>query len=184
MDRFNCFIGLFYFVIMGWWIPLYAEKDFQEEIPLLETTQFELLGTDGGHLRLTIKAYQMRQYENGNVSLSGGIEIFLFDNKADKEEKPIRIQADRLSYNKEEDLCMIAGNVMVSKPKQQLTIHTEQLWYDMKKETLFTEVPIVIKDKENILKGSELRATKDLTKYTITAPNGTVDIKQEAVLGS
>lgn len=157
--------------------------NFQEGVPLIETTQFELLGTDDGNLHLTIKASEMCQYENGNATLAGGMEIVLWGNKADKEEGPTYIRADTLSYNKEQGLCMIEGNVLVSKPQKQLSIHTEQLWYDIKQEIIFTELPIVITDKENVLKGSGLRATRDLTKYTVTGPNGTVEVKQEAVLG-
>lgn len=164
---------------MGWCTPIYA--DFG--VPLLETTQFELLATDSGRLYATIKADEMRQYENGNVALAGGIEIVLLGNKVDKEEGPTQIQADTLSYNKEQGLCMIAGNVLVSKPQQSLSMHTEQLWYDTKQEIIFTELPIVITDKGHVLRGNGLRATRDLTKYMVTAPNGTVEIKQEPVLG-
>ena len=173
---------LFYFVIMGWFTPVYA--DLPGEVPLLETTQFELLRTDGGRLDLTIKADEMCQYENGNITLAGGIEIVILGNEADKEEGPTHIQARRLSYNKGQGLCMVAGNVLVTKPQQQLKINTEQLCYDMKKEIIFTEMPVVIVHKEHVLKGSLLRATRDLTKYTVTGPSGTVDIKQEAVLGA
>ena len=68
---------------------------------------------------------------------------------------------------------------MLRKPEQQLTIRTEQLSYDIKQEVIATALSIVIADKEHILKGNGLRATKDLTKYTITAPSGEVDIKQQ-----
>ncbi|MCT4696838.1 MAG: LPS export ABC transporter periplasmic protein LptC [Candidatus Cardinium sp.] len=172
---------LLYGLLIAPFVPAYAA--LEEAVPLLETTQFQLLGTEYGRLSLTIKADEMRQYENGNITLSGGIEIVLFNHKMDKEEGPIHIHAGTLSYNKEKELCIIEGNVFVSKPQQQFSITTAQLWYDMKEEILFTELPIVIADKENVLKGSGLRATRDLTKYTITAPNGTVDIKQEEVLG-
>ncbi|CAH2559791.1 Putative Lipopolysaccharide export system protein LptC [Cardinium endosymbiont of Oedothorax gibbosus] len=180
--RGNGLVGLLYFFIMGCCTPIYA--DFQEGVPLLETTRFELLATDGGRLYATIKAGEMCQYENGNVALAGGIEIVLWANTVDQEEGPTHIQADTLSYSKEKDLCMIAGNVLVSKPQQSLSMHTEQLWYDTKQEIIFTEWPIVITDKGHVLRGSGLRATKDLTKYTVTGTSGTVEIKQETVLGA
>ncbi|UWW97298.1 MAG: LPS export ABC transporter periplasmic protein LptC [Candidatus Cardinium sp.] len=158
---------------MACWVPLYA--DSQKGLPVLETTDFELLGTDGGSLHLTVKAHKMCQYENGNATLAGGITIVLYENK---EDNPTNIQADTLSYNKAEDLCVLAGNVLLSKPQQQLSIRTEHLSYDIKKEIISTALSIVIVDKENILKGSGLRATKDLTKYTITNPSGAVEVEQ------
>lgn len=54
------------------------------------------------------------------------------------------------------------------KPQQQLSIRSEQLCYDIKQEILFAELPIVIVDKESVLKGNGLRATRDLNKYTVT----------------
>lgn len=116
----------------------------------------------------------MCQYENGKVRLAGGVAIVLFGNK---EEWHTHIQADILSYNKEQGLCMLAGSVLISKLQQQLSIRAEQLWYDIKQEIQFTELPIVMEDKENVLKGSGLRAKRDLSKYTVTAPNGTVTVK-------
>ncbi|AXI24475.1 LPS export ABC transporter periplasmic protein LptC [Cardinium endosymbiont of Sogatella furcifera] len=178
---YSSLMVLWYGLSIGCFVPAYAA--LEKSVAILETTQFQLLGTEHGRLALTIKADEMCQYENGNITLSGGIEIVLFNHKMDGEEGPIHIQAGTLSYNKEKELCMVEGHVLVSKPQQQFSITTAQLWYDMKEEILFTELPIVIADKENVLKGSGLRATRDLTKYTITAPNGTVDIKQEVVLG-
>ncbi|WP_342264993.1 LPS export ABC transporter periplasmic protein LptC [Cardinium endosymbiont of Philonthus spinipes] len=182
MYRCNGLIGLFCFMVIGWYTPLYA--DDQDEVPLLETTQFELLGTERGRLDITIQAGEMRQYKNGNVTLAGSVTIVLLGNTFDKEAGPIKIQADKLSYNKAQNLCMLAGNVLICKPEHSLTIQTEQLWYDTKQEIIFTELPIVITDKEHVLKGSGFRATRDLTKYTVAAPNGTVEIKQEPALGA
>lgn len=168
---------------MGWYTPVCAENNALDESPLLETIQFELLGTDcSGKLHLTIKAYEMRQYQNGNVTLAGDIEIIILGNNVDQQEGPTHIQANRLSYDKEQGLCMLAGNILVSAPQKQLTIRTEQLWYDIKQEIIFTDLPIVIAHKEHVLKGGGLRATRDLTQYTVTAPNGTVDIKQAPML--
>ncbi|WP_243018249.1 MULTISPECIES: LPS export ABC transporter periplasmic protein LptC [Candidatus Cardinium] len=181
---FNGLLFLFLFAIISWSAPVYAENDLPEEVPLLETTQFELLGTNSGKLRISIRAYEMRQYESGNITLTGGIEIIILSSKSDKGEGPIHIQANRLSYNKEKNLCVIAGNVLLTKPQQQFKINTEHLCYDMNQEVIFTEAPVVIADKEHVLKGSLLRATKDLTRYTVTGPSGTVDIKKETVLGA
>ena len=173
------FIGLCAFIIMAWWVPLYADLQGKPPVPVLETIGCKLMGTDGGRLHVTVQADKMCQYENGNVTLAGGIAIVLFENENDKKGGPIHIQADTLSYNKEEGLCILAGNVLLRKPEQQLTIRTEQLSYDIKQEVIATALSIVIADKEHILKGNGLRATKDLTKYTITAPSGEVDIKQQ-----
>ncbi len=184
--RPSIFVGLLYFFIIGWFVPVYAEKDIEEATPLLQTTQFELLATKSGRLHVTIKASEMRQYENGNVALSGGVEIILFANREgqpDEKEAPTYIRANTLSYNKAEELCMIEGNVLVRKPDKELTIKTEGFWYDINQEKIFTELPIVIQDKKNVLKGDGLCATSDFTKYTVTRPNGTLDIQQEAVLG-
>lgn len=151
------------------------------EVPLLETNQFELLGTDKGALEITIKASNMYQYENGNLRLTDVIEIFIVGDKINQDKGPIRIQANKLFYNKQKGLCMIAEKVLLTQPEQQLSIETEELWYDMNKEIIFTTLPIVVTHKEHVLKGTGFRATKDLTNYTVTAPSGELDVNQEAV---
>ena len=180
------FIGLFYFVIVGCFTAVYAENrnNLSQEVPLLETTQFELLGTNHGRLHLNIKAYEMRQYANGNITFTGGIEIIMFEPKLDKDPNSTRIEANSLSYDKEQGLCVLTGSVLLSKPDKGLKINTEQLCYDITQEVIFTESPVVIVHKEHLLRGSLLRASKDLTKYTISGPSGRVDAKKEALLGS
>ncbi|MGI2261836.1 LPS export ABC transporter periplasmic protein LptC [Candidatus Cardinium hertigii] len=163
--------------------PAYADNDLLDEVPLLETIQFELLGTDcSGRLQVTVKAYEMCQSQNGNVTLTDDIKIVVLNNKVDQEEGPIYVQANKLLYNKEQSLCIVTGNVLVTVPEKQLTIRTEQLSYDMKQEIIFTDLPIVIAHKSHELKGIGLRATRNLTQYTITTPNGTVEIDQAPIL--
>ncbi|WP_432466246.1 LPS export ABC transporter periplasmic protein LptC [Candidatus Cardinium hertigii] len=169
--------------LIGLCVPAYAENDVLDDVPLLETIHFELLGTDSnGRLQVTIKAHEMCQSQNGNVTLTDDVKIVVLSNTVDQEEGPIYIQANKLFYNKEQNLCIITGNILVSLPEKQLTIQTEQLSYDMKQEIIFTDLPIVIAHKSHELKGVGLRATRDLTQYTITTPNGTVEINQASVL--
>ncbi|CDG50047.1 Lipopolysaccharide export system protein LptC-like [Cardinium endosymbiont cBtQ1 of Bemisia tabaci] len=181
--RSNYLIVQLCLALIGLCGPAYAENDAPDEVPLLETTRFELLGTDcNGRLQVTIKAYEMCQSQNGNVTLTDDIKIVILSNKVDQEKAPIYIQANKLLYNKEQSLCIITGNILVSVPEKQLTIRTEQLSYDMKQEIIFTDLPIIIAHKSYELKGIGLRATRDLTQYTVTMPNGIVEIDQAPVL--
>lgn len=181
--RSNYLIARLCLILIGLCAPAYAENDVLNEVPLLETIQFELLGTDcNGRLQVTIKAHEMCQSQNGNVTLTDDIKIAILSNKVDQEKAPIYIQANKLLYNKEQSLCIITGNILISVPEKQLTIRTEQLSYDMKQEIIFTDLPIVIAHKSHELKGIGLRATRDLTQYTITMPNGTAEIDQAPVL--
>jgi len=181
--RYNYLIVPLSLILIGLGLPVYAENDLLDEAPLLETIQFELLGTDcNGRLQVTVKAYEMCQSQNGNVTLTDDIKIVILNNAVDQEESSIYIQANKLLYKKEQSLCIITGNVLISVPEKQLTIRTEQLSYDMKQEIIFTDLPIAITHQSHSLKGIGLRATRNLTQYTITTPNGTVEIDQTPVL--
>lgn len=177
---FRWFISVFCFVLVGLFTLAHAENELLSEVPILETSQFELLHTSGGVLKLSIKANEMRQYKNGNLVLAGGIEITMLEDKADQEERPTYVQADSLSYNKEQKMCTIEGNVLISKPGDQLKLVTEQLLYDMEEEVAFTEAPVTIEHKKNLLKGNGLRATKDFKEYKIKDPNGTLCMEEKS----
>ena len=183
-NRVSLNILIFCFAIAGWLVPIHAtDALLNEEVPILETTNFEVLRTDFGHLDVTIKANAMRHYQNGNVELIGEISIMALGHIVDQKEGAgaIYIQADLLSYNKKSHLCMIEGNVKVHQPDEQLHMQTERLSYDTEEATFFTDNPISIKHKKNSLSGGGLRASKDLKKYVIMAPTGTIQVQEASI---
>ncbi|ROT46950.1 LPS export ABC transporter periplasmic protein LptC [Candidatus Cardinium hertigii] len=173
-------IVILYFISASWVVSVHAIKEGLDEVPVLETTQFEILSTDNGVLKYAIKANEMRQYQNGNAALAGNIEITVLENTTDQDESQgiTYIRANTLSYNKEQKICIIEGDVVITKPDEAFTLTTEQLSYDTEKEIIFTEASIVIKHKKILLQGKGLHTTKDFKKYKIHNPHGTANIDQ------
>ncbi|WP_339044679.1 LPS export ABC transporter periplasmic protein LptC [Cardinium endosymbiont of Tipula unca] len=168
------------FSTVGIYTSAHAQNQPYDETPILETTQFELLSTEKGALTLTVKALKMCQYKNGNTVLKGNIEIIIIERTTDQDqaEGPTSIQANKLSYDKMKKSFILEGNILITNPQKKIKITTEQLSYSMEEELIFTDSPIKIVHKKDILQGIGLRATKDLKKYTIGGPNGMLDIAQ------
>lgn len=173
-------ILLFCFSTTGIYTSVHAQSQPYDETPVLETTQFELLSTEKGALTLTVKALAMCQYKNGNAVLTGDIAIVIIERTTDKNETEgtTFIQANKLFYDKIKKLFTLEENVLITNTQKKIQITTEQLSYSIEEELIFTDSPIKIVHKKNVLQGIGLRATKDFKKYTIGGPNGTLDIAQ------
>ncbi|MDD9139720.1 MAG: LPS export ABC transporter periplasmic protein LptC [Candidatus Cardinium sp.] len=184
------FIGVGLYV-GGLFVPLYATVVAPKRIPVVETMQCELLGTDNGRSAFTIKANEMYCYENGDIVLVGKLEIVVWDTPAEvsvqergvegaviQGEDSTYIQANKLTYRKQEKLCTIEGEVCIQKPSEALELYTEQLCYNTEKENLFTEQPVAIVHKKTLLKGSGLWATKDLKQYILKRPCGSMELAE------
>lgn len=188
MNLIRVLLRFSFFSIIGISTSVHAQDQLYDQIPIVETTQFELFRTEQGALTLMVKALEMCQYKNGNAVLNGNIEITVIETtieeNIDTEEKisriesPTFIQADKLFYDKEQKKISLNGNVMITSSKKNIKITTEQLSYSIEKELIFTDAPITIINKKNILQGVGLCATKDLKKYTIHNPHGVLEEEQ------
>jgi len=147
---------------------------------ILENLQFKLLATDRGTSKYKVKADKMYQYESGNVELIGGIEIVMWEPLPNQqaEKEAIYIQANKLTYVKAVELYLIEGDVLIRRPHDGLKVVTQKLSYNVKEDMVFTESPIKIEQKDNLLEGIGLYATKDFRQYSIGHPNGILDITE------
>lgn len=134
--------------------------------------------SDDGVVKIIIKAPKQEQYENGDEYWPEGMLLELYNVKSG--ELTTTFVADSVSYDKIKGIYRGEGNVIVKnlQTKEQLT--TEELFWNPKKKSFYTERFVTIVDDEGLpTYGEGLTANQDFTEYQILKPIGETNIGQD-----
>ena len=132
--------------------------------------------TDSGRLKSHLISPKMLDFSNREFAFSEfpeGINLTMYD----EEGKTSNVIADYAIIYNETDLIDLQGNVVISTHNKD-TLFAEQLFYDQKKEWMFTNQSIVYKSQEQIINGIGFDANKDLTKYQVLETTGVIFIDE------
>lgn len=108
--------------------------------PIGEAKNINLKYTDSGKIKANLLSPKMLDYSNRDFAFSEfpeGIHLSLFD---DENNKSIVLADYAISYN-ETDLIDLQGNVVLITNTKD-TLYAEQMYYDQKREQLFTNSPV------------------------------------------
>ena len=132
--------------------------------------------TDSGRLTSHLISPKMLDYSNREFAFSefpDGINLTIYD----EDGKTSNVIADYAIIYSETDLIDLQGNVVISTHNKD-TLFAEQLFYDQKKEWMFTNKPIVFVSEEQVINGIGFDANKDLTKYQVLETTGSISIDE------
>lgn len=133
--------------------------------------------TDSGRVVANLITPKMLDFENRKFSYSecpDGVILDIFDTN----DEITRIVADYAILYAETDLIDLQGNVMVSSSAKD-TLFAEQLFFDEKKQWLFTNLPVTHKTKDYLTKGKGFDSDKDFTKAQVLEISGEYYIGKE-----
>lgn len=108
--------------------------------PVGEAKNINLKYTDSGQLKANLLSPKMLDYSNRDFAFSEfpeGIHLNLFD---DQNNKSIVLADYAISYS-ETDLIDLQGNVVLITHTRD-SLYAEQMYYDQKREQLFTNSPV------------------------------------------
>ena len=71
------------------------------------------------------------------------------------------------------------GNVIVRNLKKKEQLNSEELFWNLKEEKIFTEKFVRIETEDEILLGEGLEASQDFENYTIKNPTGIISIDDD-----
>lgn len=126
--------------------------------------------TDSGRVVANLITPKMLDFDNREFSYSEcpeGLILDIFDANDDI----TRIVADYAILYAETSLIDLQGNVVVSSSAKD-TLFAEQLYFDEKKQWLFTNLPVTHKTKEYLTKGKGFDSDKDFTKAEVLEISG------------
>ena len=140
--------------------------------PITEAENINTKYTDSGRLKSHLISSKMLDFSNrafSFVEFPQGINFTIYDEKGNKN----NVIADFAMIYNDTDLIDLKGNVVVTTHSND-TLFTEQLFYDQKREWMFTNEPVKFRQKDQIINGNGFDANKDFTIANVLEYSGTI----------
>ncbi len=180
-----------YFIIpllFGLTIIFSCENDIEKineltsELNLPQQTGYdvEIAFTDSGYLKWKLYAPEINRYEskeNPYIEFPRGIKIVDLDRAGNVES---RLTANYAIYYQEEQLGEAKNNVVAIKETTGEQLFTEQLFWDQKSESVYSNTFSKIINNQGTHIGEKgFEAKQDLSRWKLHKSRGTVKIKNE-----
>ena len=145
--------------------------------PVGEANNINLKYTDSGKVKANLLSSKMLDYSNRDFPFSEfpeGIHLNLFD---DENHKSIVLADYAISYS-ETDLIDLQGNVVLITYTKD-TLFAEQMYYDQKREHLFTNLPVRFSfSSGNSGRGNIFDSDIRFENYEILEGSGSANVDQ------
>lgn len=132
--------------------------------------------TDSGRVVAHLISPKMVDFSNKSypyTEFPDGVTLYIFD---DYNNKSTVISDYAISYP-ETDLMDLQGNVILTSHKGD-TLYADQLFYDQKKEWLFTNLPVKYKTGFDIIEGQSFDSDKNFNKTEVLGFSGDISVKE------
>lgn len=146
------------------------------EGPLQEAADVELFYTENQAIKVKMQTPLLYEFKSGDREFPKGIHLEFY-NEAGVLSSTLR--ADHAYYFKTEDKWRARGKVEVVNKEKNEQLNTEELFWFPAKEEILTEKFVTIRQQQTILYGEGLKAKQDMSSYTITNPQGEIEIEEE-----
>jgi LPS export ABC transporter protein LptC len=146
------------------------------EGPLSEMENVDMLYTEKDHLKVHMQAQRISKFQNGDQEFPKGIYLEMYDELGNLSST---LRANKAYFFKEENKWRGQGNVEVKNIAKEQQLNTEELFWNPATKKIFTDKFVTIRDKKDVIYGTGLDADQNLTNYTITNPEGEIDVNEE-----
>jgi len=182
--RLTIFQGL-----LGLFFLLSCENDIEKinavtsELNLPQQTGYdvEIVFTDSGTLKWKLYAPEINRFdskENPYIEFPKGIKIIDFDRKGNIESK---LTANYAIYYQKDKLGEAKSNVVAIKETTGEQLYTEQLFWDQKSETVYSNTfSRIINNQGTHIGEKGFEAKQDLSRWKLHGSRGTVKIRDES----
>ncbi len=143
--------------------------------PLKEGEDVDMLYTEKDQIKVKLKAKKINELQNSDREFPEGIYLEFFDETG---KLTSTLVANQAYYFKQEDKWRGRGKVEVKNIEKNQQLNTEELFWKPETKKIFTDKFVTIKTESEILYGTGLDATENLSTYTITNPEGEIDVKE------
>jgi LPS export ABC transporter protein LptC len=177
-----CFIMRKYFYFILFIFIGCTQKEntqpLEYEGPLQEAENVELSYTENQLVKVKMKTPLLYEFKTGDREFPKGIYLEFYDETGILSST---LRADHAYYFKSEDKWRARGKVEVVNQEKNEQLNTEELFWFPAKEEILSEKFVTIRQQQTILYGEGLRAKQDMSSYTITDPQGEIEIEEEPV---
>lgn len=142
--------------------------------PLSESENVDILYFEKDHIKVKMKSRKILEFKNGDREFPEGIYLEFFDELGNMTST---LKANQAYYFKDINQWRGRGKVEVKNIEKKQQLNTEELFWKPDTKKIFTEKFVTIKLENEVLYGTGLDATQDLSNYTIKKPQGEFEIK-------
>ncbi|MFO8001202.1 MAG: LPS export ABC transporter periplasmic protein LptC [Marinilabilia sp.] len=146
--------------------------------PSLSIEDLETTITDSGKVSYRFLTPEMNQYENRKepyTEFPEGLHLIIYN---DNGEIDAQIRSQYAIYFEKEELWELQNDVEAVNFKDEI-INTEQLFWDAKKQEIYSDEFIKITTDEEILTGYGFESDEKFENYTIKTISGIVAVDEE-----
>ena len=147
-----------------------------ENEPIGIAEDINLRYTDSGKITAILLSPKMLDFSNRKFAFTEfieGIHLELFD---DEKNKTTVVADYAIVYDKTE-LIDLQGNVVLSTHEKD-TLFAEQLFYDQKKEWLFTNQPVTFRTGTDVINGNGFDSDVNFTQAEVLEINGIITLDE------
>jgi LPS export ABC transporter protein LptC len=144
--------------------------------PIAESFNVETKVSDSARIKLMIKGPTRYVFQTGDYEYPDGVYIEFYEPTG---KVSSTIKANRGYYMKKENLYKVEEDVEVHNFKNNEKLNSEELFWDPRKEEVYTEKFVNITTETKIIKGVGLIADQDFDQYQISKITGVIYLEEE-----
>lgn len=152
------------------------DKEIKYVGPLIENKDVTTLYSDSAKLLIKLQAPLQQEFENGDGVFPKGLYVEFYETPG---QKTTTLRANYAKHDRNKDLYLAKGNVVVNNLQKQEMLETEELYWDKNKQEIYTDKFVKITTPEEVITGQGLRANQDFSRYSIAKVTGTFSLKEE-----
>ncbi|MBI9064080.1 MAG: LPS export ABC transporter periplasmic protein LptC [Marinilabiliaceae bacterium] len=151
----------------------------REDLPALSYNELETVITDSGKVKYRFITPEMLSYkykkEEPYIDFPSGFHLFIYDASGEVETQIKCMNA--IYYEKPKELWELNNDVQGINAKGEV-LNSEQLFWDMKEERLYTDKFVKITTPTQIITGTGLESDQTLSNWRIKNVSGELEIEE------
>ena len=176
-------IFIFYLLIFGL-SGIFSCENKTDEImeiqeytgPIREGRNLVIYRSDSAIVTLKMTTPRILDFGSGDQEFPEGFFLEFYDKKGNPTSS---LKADYCYYTKKNDLYKATGNVIVQDRETNDRLDTEELFWNRKKEEVFTDKFVRIEKDGELHVGDGLEAKQDFSYWKILNSKGTITLKDQ-----
>lgn len=132
--------------------------------------------TDSGRVTANLISTKMLDYTNRDFpfyKFVDGVTLYVYD----KDNKKSTVVADHAMVYGNTDLIDMRKNVVITTHDGSV-LKTDQLYYDQKKQWLFTNYPVEFQTEQDLIKGNGFDSNQEFTNAEVLEVTGIITLEE------
>ena len=143
--------------------------------PIGEEYNSNLKYTDSGRVTANLISTKMLDYSNRDFpfhKFTEGVTLYIY-----KDDKKSTVVADNAYFYKNTDLIDMQDNVVITTYDNRV-LKTDQLFYDNKKEWLYTNQPVSFKTEQDLINGNGFDSNVSFSNAEVLEVTGIITLEE------